>query len=327
MKKRLFSILVIFVINGAVAQQVPRYSQYILNNYGINPAYAGSNTGIELKAGRRQQWIGMPFAPVTNFFSAVYTIRPNYSFRGWHGFGTYIEQDKAGIFTNKSYGLSYAYHLRILGSVKMGFGLGLGFRSLGISSASLSFDDPVLQMTRKTSLHYPDFTSGIKVYSKKFFLDLSMRKYPLVNPRKNKVGEGNLDRPVIYFTYGEKFHTSANDFLLVPTVHMQLTIMDTKLFKKGSPFPIPTVEAGIMAYYRKRFGMGAQYRISNTLTGLLQFKILRNGVLGIAYDYSLGMMRYAAPHSFEIILGFSPMISDEERFTPRDVSRCPDFDF
>jgi type IX secretion system PorP/SprF family membrane protein len=327
MKKNIYILFFVLLSTLSFSQQVPRFSQYILNNYAINPAYAGSHQGLELKVGRRQQWIGMPFAPITNFMSAVYTIRPNYSYKGWHGLGTYIEQDNAGIFNNKSYFLSYAYHVRIFGSVKMGMGIGAGMRSVGISSVALGINDPVSQNLSKTFYHIPDFTSGIKIYSKKFFVDLSCKKFPLVNPTKNKVGEGNMDRPAIYLTYGEKFHTASNDFLLLPTLHMQVTLMDTKLFKKGSPFPRPTVDAGFMAYYRKRFGMGAQYRISNTVTGIVQFKIFRNSVLGISYDYSLGRMAKASPNSLEIILGLSPLISDEERFTPRDVSRCPDFDF
>ena len=327
MKRISFTCLFVFAIGIALGQQVPRFSQYILNNYGINPAYAGSNQGFEVKVGRRQQWIGMPYAPITNFVSAVYTIRPKYSYRGWHGLGTYIEQDNAGLFNNKSYFLSYAYHLRLFGAVKMGMGLGVGFRSVGISNISIGVNDPVSQNLGKTAYHLPDFASGLKIYSKKFFVDLSMKKFPLVNPSINKIGEGNVDRPVIYLTYGEKFHTGTNEFLLVPTVHMQATIMDTKLFKKGSPFPRPTIDVGFMAYYRKRFGMGAQYRISNTVTGIVQVRIFNNSVLGISYDYSLGRMGKASPSSLEIILGFSPLISDEERFTPRDVSRCPEFDF
>jgi hypothetical protein len=63
--KRLFYIgviLGIFLLEGK-AQQVPLYSQYILNGFLINPAVAGSEgyTAVNLTA--REQWIGFKNAP------------------------------------------------------------------------------------------------------------------------------------------------------------------------------------------------------------------------------------------------------------------------
>src|SRR6056297_2016283 len=52
-------ILVLSVLPEAVkAQQIPLYSQYMMNKYLINPAYAGSMGYTSYNLTARQQWLG-----------------------------------------------------------------------------------------------------------------------------------------------------------------------------------------------------------------------------------------------------------------------------
>jgi hypothetical protein len=66
LKKLLY--IIIFLggfLAEASSQQVPLYSQYMLNGFLLNPAVAGSEgyTAVNLTA--REQWIGMKHAPGT----------------------------------------------------------------------------------------------------------------------------------------------------------------------------------------------------------------------------------------------------------------------
>ena len=66
MKKYLYIILFLgtFLIEGR-SQQVPLYSQYILNGFLINPAIAGSEGYTAVNITAREQWIGFKNAPGT----------------------------------------------------------------------------------------------------------------------------------------------------------------------------------------------------------------------------------------------------------------------
>src|SRR6476620_7170662 len=51
------------------AQQKPHYTQYILNQYIINPALTGIENYVDIKVSHRQQWVGLQDAPVTTYLT------------------------------------------------------------------------------------------------------------------------------------------------------------------------------------------------------------------------------------------------------------------
>ena len=56
-----------------LAQQLPIYSQYILNGFMINPAMAGHDGYTSFNTTARQQWLGFKEAPQT--YSASWQTR------------------------------------------------------------------------------------------------------------------------------------------------------------------------------------------------------------------------------------------------------------
>src|SRR5204863_3864683 len=69
MKKVLLILLLLNSVCAAVAQQRPFYTQYILNNYILNPALSGIENYTDIKLSVRDQWIGLKGAPRTSYFS------------------------------------------------------------------------------------------------------------------------------------------------------------------------------------------------------------------------------------------------------------------
>src|SRR5690348_11304459 len=51
------------------AQQRPQYTQYILNNYILNPALSGIENYADVKISSRDQWIGLNGAPRTMYLT------------------------------------------------------------------------------------------------------------------------------------------------------------------------------------------------------------------------------------------------------------------
>src|SRR5256714_7180411 len=51
------------------AQQKPHYTQYILNQYILNPALTGIENYTDVKLSHRHQWVGIQDAPVTTYLT------------------------------------------------------------------------------------------------------------------------------------------------------------------------------------------------------------------------------------------------------------------
>ena len=54
-----------FIAVTAMGQQVPMYSQYIMNGFLVNPSFAGSDGYTTVNLTVREQWVGMAGAPST----------------------------------------------------------------------------------------------------------------------------------------------------------------------------------------------------------------------------------------------------------------------
>ena len=102
---------------GAIAQQDPQYSLYMLNGMAIHPAYAGSLGGISANMVYRKQWMGIEEAPRT--VSANVQMR---YFDERLGSGISMYNDKMGVFNRSVLNYTQAYHL-ILPQFTLAFGL------------------------------------------------------------------------------------------------------------------------------------------------------------------------------------------------------------
>lgn len=68
-RKVKYIIFILGIVRIVNAQQRPYYTQYIMNNYIINPAVAGIENYWDVKASHRMQWVGLQDAPVTTYLT------------------------------------------------------------------------------------------------------------------------------------------------------------------------------------------------------------------------------------------------------------------
>ena len=69
MNKLILFFFLLLTSGVAGAQQKPYYTQYILNNYILNPALSGIESYTDVKLSYRNQWTAINGAPVTTYFS------------------------------------------------------------------------------------------------------------------------------------------------------------------------------------------------------------------------------------------------------------------
>src|SRR5690554_2796669 len=94
-----FGILAVIAVK---AQQLPQYSQYILNDYVINPATAGVDDFYEAKTNFRSQWVGITEAPRTYILSVNGPLEHEKM-----GVGGYLFVDRTGPTQRTGFDLSY----------------------------------------------------------------------------------------------------------------------------------------------------------------------------------------------------------------------------
>lgn len=319
-KKNIVTLLLLAGLLPLWGQQTPSFSQFVLNQYALNPAVAGTNIGLEAVGGTRVQWVGMPGAPVTNFGSVTYGWRKNFSYRGHHGIGFYAEDDRQGMFSSKAAYVSYAYHLRIFTGLHIGAGIFAGVRSMGLNYILHDVNDPALDYPKFYGLLYPDVIPGIRLYTKKFFFDASVRQVYV-----NRIKQGNFQLgthgvrldPTLICSVKRKFTLGDNTWVFVPALLAQYNIRNT-----------PFLQGNFMLYYHNKLGVGASVRGNSFASAILQVRFLKNVVAGVAYDYSIDRLRAAAANSYEIVLTFTPGGGSDSENKPRfNVAQCPDFDF
>jgi type IX secretion system PorP/SprF family membrane protein len=309
-------ILFIFFCLVSQAQQNVQYSEFMLNDYGLNPAVAGSSRGLMFMVGRRVQWSGFIGAPETNFASVTKAFgRKGYK-RFWHGVGAYIEQDKFGIFSNKAAYASYAIHLKLSSKYYLSFGLAAGVKSYAVTNSIYNENDPAL-MEHAPKVIVPDIIPGVYLYSKKVIAGIAVRNlYANSLKQGNKeIGKNSRLLPNAYFTIGRKFVSQGYDFIFVPAVHIQTSF---------TSLPVPNLNC--MVYYRKRVGVGLTYRMHDAISAMIQVRIFSNIVVGFAYDYTISKFKAANANSTEFMFGFSPVMSTENYDRPEGAVNCPKFE-
>src|SRR3954470_5121919 len=108
MRKKIYILLFSVSAFGMVSQQLPQYSQYMLNEMAINPAVAGRDDFAEVRSNNRHQWLGITDAPRTYMLTLQGPIKDKHM-----GLGMNLYTDIVGPTRRTGINFSYAYHLKL----------------------------------------------------------------------------------------------------------------------------------------------------------------------------------------------------------------------
>jgi type IX secretion system PorP/SprF family membrane protein len=294
MKKLLFVVLFLGTVSALKAQQLPLYSQYMMNGFLLNPAIAGSVDYFPIRLTARQQWVGIDDAPSTQAISA-HTLLPNIGL----GLGGYLFNDKFGPISRMGVQAVGAYHLRLGGEMKLGFGLALKafqFKFDQSELVTIDDDDPAINRGVITKF-VPDADFGVYLYDNKFFVGLAATQLIQLDIDLEDADTASLEgkNQVIrhyFLTGGYKFALGEN-FELEPSLLLKGT--------EKTPFQI---DFNTKAYYKKSYWLGVSYRSSKDLVAMIGVKI-NKFYIGYAFDYTFSNIKDYTSGSHEILIGFN----------------------
>lgn len=303
LKKYLSFAFFIFCFNVGFAQQKPHYTQYILNQYIINPALSGIENYTDTKFSHRQQWAGLQGAPVTTYFSIQGPVGkkdyrttatsfevPGANPRGeryWesytaaephHGIGGQVINDVTGPLSNLTAYTTYAYHIGLSSRTNLSAGFGAGFSRYSLNSSKLDFAnktvDPVVYSSGYLNKFNFDMTAGLYLYSADYFIGLSAQQIvPAKLDFSNNVITTKTGKTVPHL-----FGTAGYRFLMSEDVNFIPSLM----VKYVQPLPLQ-VEANFKFQYRDLLWLGGSYRHKDGFAGMLGLNVLNKFNVGYSY--------------------------------------------
>ena len=134
-RKLLILFITIVLSLPAFGQQIPQFSQRVIDTYQYNPAFTGSKGYSEFMIHHRNQWNGFDGSPVTQSFT--FQTRLNRLM----GIGFSILKDEIGPAKTVGVRMAYAHHIE-MNSVTLSFGLSADILQYGIDGELLTLKDP-----------------------------------------------------------------------------------------------------------------------------------------------------------------------------------------
>jgi len=291
MKKIL--IILLFIVAGfssAVAQQSPHFTQYMFNDFVINPAIAGTNDFYQIRSNHRFQWIGITDPPLTNTLS----------FYGPHGklpmgFGAYFYNDVTGPTSRTGLTGSYAYNIEITQGVRLSGGLSFGLMQYKIDGTQVSVKDQSdLSIQPVVNASYmPDAAIGFYLYARDYYAGFSANQLLNNKLKIYDVKNGlNKLKSHFYLTGGYKYEID-RDFTVEPSVIIKVT--SPKAFQ---------FDLTARVIYQEMFWGGLSFRMKDAVSILLGYNYDNKFSFGYAYDMGVNGLRKFNSGSHELMIGY-----------------------
>ncbi len=323
-----FLILAIAMIPAqkVFAQQRPHYTQYVLNNFIINPAVAGIENYTDVKISHRQQWVGLQDAPVTTYLTihgplkkSDYERTTATGFRAsgenprgtayWQdytkaephaGIGLTIINDRTGPLNRfAAYG-TYSYHLGISDRTSIAAGISAGIQNMTLNASKLDFGsqfsvDPAVAGSGYLNRLNPDINAGVWLYSANYFVGLALQQ---IVPSKLKFSADTLTLsngrlvPHTFVTAGYRMQLS-DDVSFLPSTMLRYV----------APLPLGFDVNGKLQY-QDLLWVGASYRYKDGYAGMVGLNLSNALNIGYSYDVTTSRLNTVSSGTHEIVVGF-----------------------
>lgn len=298
----------------STAQQQAQFSQDMVNPYMINPALSGVEDFIDIKAGVRQQWVGVDGAPVTRYLTAHSSVGKTHhprtkrnDYHNWHGVGGMFLNDQAGGLGMNTIVANYAYNLKISDGkgygmhhkdgVRLAIGTFLGmtqFNFLDQPTVQIEGDNALQSLRSKKPWVTEASLGGMLYYLDKFYVGFSGMNLLGNSFNRNNDNISDISRFVrhYYFISAYKQKIGEDGLFLMPSV----------VARFASPLPV-SIDINLRLDYKDTFFGGISYRNQDAIALLAGVIYNDTFEFGYSYDVTLSDLGEYSKGSHEIIVG------------------------
>lgn len=301
MKRIISALVLILAVHSMQAQQLSLTSQYMMNQYVLNPAIAGTANYIPVNLNIRNQWVNIQGAPVTQSLSTHAYLGSNL------GIGGIFFNDVTGPTRRTGMSVSLAYHVRLNKDYtrKLSFGLGGVFFQHYINEDLLTTDQPedMSILSGFNNQFCPDANFGVYFsQTDKFYLGASILN--LLEVKKDLFNLSHvIKNPVerTYYFHGGYIFRLGKNFGFEPSVLMQFQEQTPMQFDFNGRFS-----------YKNMIYLGGSYRMNDAAVMMVALDF-KKFCFGYSYDLTLSDIKDYSAGSHEINLTY--------RFFKKDAFR------
>lgn len=328
MKKLVLILIAVVAGMRGFSQAKPFYSQYILNNYILNPALSGIENYTDVKLSYRNQWAGIEGAPVTTYLSVHGPIGkqdyktnitsfevPGENPRGknyWenysasephHGVGLIVMNDRLGYINRTSVYGTYAYHRALSAKATLSAGFQGGISSVSLDRTKIVWgdldpNDPAIgYANNEIKKIKPEIGVGLWLYSDRYYAGISVLN---VIPGKIKFVNNNK-----YGTYFEPNYFVSAGYRFF--INDDISVLPSAMLQYWKP-QLTGIHGNVKFQYQDLLWVGASYRHSNLIGGYSAMAGVNvSNTFNISYAYenaTTSRLRYYTKNTHEIVLGF-----------------------
>ena len=308
--KRLMTILFVGMAGLISAQQTEQLTQYMFNQFGLNPAFAGIKECIDTRFGFRTQWMGLEGAPRTayaNINGRIFRKKGFHKHR--HGFGGSILSDATGPTSRTFVNPAYAFHFPFSKKLTAAVGVSAGFLQYRFNRSYVTLADPgdnaVDNATSKFMV--PDINMGLLLYNDRFYGGFTLKQV-WRNDLSDIFSESRLTHH-FYLNVGKKLKSGNEHISWVPSVLLKFTRLS-----------VPSADINLMADFDQTIAFGLSFRNTDALAALVKVNFLKRFSFGYSFDLTTSDLRYGSSNTHEITLGFYSCPIRES-----DGYECPTF--
>lgn len=312
MRNFLVTVLTLVVVgifsHSALGQQDAQYTQYMYNPLSVNPAYAGSRDVLSLGGLYRSQWVGLDGSPRTMNFSLHSPVGNNV------GLGINFTRDEIFIADESYLDANFSYRLKVSEGSNLSLGIKGGVHLLNIDSNKLN-SGPFNNGDNETQINIdnklsPQVGAGAFYYTNKFYLGFSVPNILQTEHFDESSNSNNSsataeERVNYYMMTGYTFDVSEN-LLFKPAVLTKLV--------QGSPLQVD-VSANFLIH--DKLTLGAAYRWSAAISGLVGLQVSDQIMIGFAYDRETTELQQYNDGSYEVFLRFELFSRNDGLKNPR----------
>lgn len=278
--------LLIWIISlaplAAFAQNDALFTHFMYHTNLYNPATAGNTDGIQVGLLARQQWVGFDEAPSSQLLNAHGYIP---KLRG--GVGLVVLNDMLGKQRITTVRVGYAYRQRVGDRMYISAGINFGIANNFVKASELRYQQTGDQSsyTVNESETRPDIGLGLEFSGKGLTLGVSFTHL------QQSLGNATVFKnPRHYYAYAKYDWNVTDKWMLSPAV----------FFRSGGF--ISQLDVNVNATWNKRVVVGASYRTTDDIAGILGVYLVKNLLLSYSFDFDFGELRNNNSGSHELTL-------------------------
>jgi type IX secretion system PorP/SprF family membrane protein len=303
----LLLLICLFVKESVFAQQDPQYTQYMYNTQVINPGYVGTRDVFSFGGLYRAQWVGLDGAPKTVTLTGHGPI--GYSNVG---LGLSIVRDEIGPSLQTFMTVDFSYKLQVSDESHISFGIKGGGSLLDIDFTKLNIYDPGDAFERNIDNRFsPQIGAGAYFYTEKLYVGLSVpnfleTEYFETGSIENETSSSVYRERMHYYFMAGYLHELSSEVIFKPALLTKAVA--------GAPLQVD-ISANFLFF--DKLTLGASYRLSAAVSGLVGFQLSDSMFLGFAFDTDTTLIRAYNKGSYEFFMRYEIFKPRERIYTPR----------